>query len=76
MGCPRCGKSWLKIEGDVLICSCGYMETRTEKQLSYDELLKENDGLKQMLGQIKEMISDMEVNYVSMKEIKKLIVNL
>ena len=76
MGCPRCGKSWLKIEGDVLICSCGYMETRTEKQLSYDELLKENDELKQKLERVKEMVSDMEINYVSMKEIKKLIVNL
>ena len=71
MGCPRCGKSWLKIEGDVLICSCGYMETRTEKQLSYDELLKENDELKQKLERIKSLIQDMELNYYTLREIKK-----
>ena len=76
MSCPRCGKAWLKVEDNVLICSCGYMETRTEKQLSYDELLKENDELKQKLERVKEMVSDMEINFISMKEIKKLIVNL
>jgi len=27
MGCPRCGKNWLKVEGNQLICSCGYVET-------------------------------------------------
>ena len=76
MSCPCCGKGWLKIEGDVLICSCGYRETTPPKTLSYDQLLKDNEELKQKLERIKEMISDMEINYISMKEIKKLIVNL
>ena len=27
MGCLKCGKPYLKVEGNCLICSCGYMET-------------------------------------------------
>ena len=27
MGCPRCSKAWLKVEGNRLVCSCGYVET-------------------------------------------------
>jgi len=39
-------------------------------------LLKENEQLKQKLQRIKEMVGDMEINYLSLKEIKKLIINL
>lgn len=27
MGCPKCGRGWRRVEGNTLICLCGYRET-------------------------------------------------
>ena len=27
MGCPKCGRGWGTIEGETLVCKCGYRET-------------------------------------------------
>ena len=26
MACPKCGRMWLKVEGNKLLCECGYVE--------------------------------------------------
>ena len=48
MGCPRCKKNWLKVEGNKLICSCGFME---EVKPTYAQLL-------QRVGELESFISD------------------
>ena len=75
VGCSKCRGQYILKDG-ILICQLCGMIAPYQPKPSYDQLEKENEELKQKLGQIKEMISDMEINYVSMKEIKKLIVNL
>ena len=50
VSCPLCGKPWLKVEGNKLICICGYIET--VEQPTREELLKENEQLKKRIEEL------------------------
>lgn len=44
ISCPRCGSSWGTLEGNTLVCKCGYRHTIPLKA-SYEDLVKENKKL-------------------------------
>jgi len=53
MSCPKCNASWRKLEGNQLICECGYIEDvhrvkTPEEQLI--ECIEENKRLKKLLA--------------------------
>jgi len=77
--CPKCHTDMV-IKGGRMTCPnqyCNYVGWEIPIRVpSQAELLKENEQLKQKLQRIKEMVGDMEINYLSLKEIKKLIINL
>lgn len=47
MACPKCQKPYLCVEDNKLFCQCGYIEE--VNCLSYDQLLKENERLKEII---------------------------
>ena len=74
----KCGSDMI-IKGTKWVCPnpyCGREVDIPMHVLSQAELLKENEELKQKLERIKEMVGDIEINYLSLKEIKRLIINL
>ena len=45
MGCPKCSSPWGRIEGNKLLCKCGYEHTIPLKP-SYADLEKQVEELK------------------------------
>jgi len=76
MAVCKCGSDMI-IKGNKWVClNCGREVDIPMRVLSQAELLKENEELKQKLQRIKEMVGDIEISYLSLKEIKRLIINL
>ena len=75
VACTRCGGNYILKEGKLICQLCGKLAPYQPKP-NYDQLVMENEQLKQKLQRIKEMVGDMEINYLALKEIKKLIINL
>ena len=74
----KCGSDMI-IKGNKWVCPnpyCGREVDIPMRVPSQAELLKENEELKQKLQRIKEMVGDIEISYLSLKEIKRLIINL
>ena len=63
VACPKCHKGWLLIDGILQCPDCGTI-SNYQPSPSYDQLLRENEQLKELLIEKEERIAHYEIDRI------------
>ena len=60
MAC-KCGKQWMEVRGNRLICQCGLEGEIEQKRPTYDEVISERNKLRQRVKELEQQLKSLLV---------------